>query len=247
MKKRLKVIVLTIMPLLLLTGCFNKIPEMSEEEEKLVVRYMADAVLSKDINYQSKLLNEKQKIEALEEEARKAEELKKIEEREEKERMEKEAENSPDETPTSVAAKSYGVDEIDDYLGLENVEFEYVGEETVDKYPKSSENLGFAFTASEGNKLMILSFNLCNNTEESAYVDLATINPKFRIVINGNVKATASKVPLEDVLNFYQGTIDTGDVFRGVLIYEIPEDTSIDNIDLNLAAFGKDPIKINLK
>ena len=38
-----------------------------------------------------------------------------------------------------------------------------------------------------------------------------------------------------------------GGVRQLVLIYEIPEDTSIDKIDLNLSAFGKDAIKINLK
>lgn len=230
-----------------LTGCFNAIPELSDEDEVKVVRYMADAVLAHDTNYQARLLDEKEKEEALLEEAKMAEELKKIEEEEKIEKEKKEEANTPDKTDVSFAAKSYGVDEINDYLGIDGVEFEFAGEEIVDKYPKSSESIGFAFTASDTNKLMIVKMNVSNVSSEDVYVDFVSANPKFRAVINDNTKVSPSKVPLSDVLNFFSENIEAGGVRQLVLIYEIPEDTSIDKIDLNLSAFGKDAIKINLK
>ena len=239
--------VLSISLVIPLSGCFNAIPEMSEEEEAKVVRYMADAVLAKDVNYQSRLLDEEEKQKALEEEARKAEELEKIKQEEQKKKEEKEAKNSPDDVKTTVAVKTYGVDEINDYLGIDGVEFEFVGEEIVDKYPKSSENLGFAFTASEGNKLMIMKFNICNVSADEAYVDLAAINPKFKVIINDTDKVSSSKVPLDDVMNFFTDTVSAGEVRQCVLIYELADDVSIDSLDLSISAFGKDAIKINLK
>ena len=86
-----------------------------------------------------------------------------------------------------------------------------------------------------------------NVTSEDVYVDFVSANPKFRAVLNDNTKVSPSKVPLNDVLNFFTDTIEGGGVRQLVLIYEIPEDTSIDKIDLNLSAFGKDAIKINIK
>ena len=94
---------------------------------------------------------------------------------------------------------------------------------------------------------MVVKFNIRNVSADKAYVDLATVNPKFRALINDSVKVNASKVPLDDVLNFFEGTIEAGDVKQVVLIYEIPEDTSIETLDLSLSAFGKDAIKINLQ
>lgn len=246
MKKKYLLIACTAL-FLPLCACFNAIPELSEEDEIKVVRYMADAVLAHDKNYQARLLDEEEKQKALEEEAFKAAQLKKIEEEEVKLKEEKAKNNTPDNVSTSIATKSYSPDEINDYLGIEGVEFEFAGEEVVNKYPQNDTSIGFAFTASDQNKLMIVKFNIKNVSTDKAYVDLATVNPKFKATINDSVKVNASKVPLDDVLNFYEGNIDAGGVNQVVLIYEIPEDTSIETLDLSLSAFGKDAIKINVK
>ena len=246
MKKKYLLILSTVL-LLPLCACLNAIPELSEEDETKVVRYMADIVLKHDQNYQARLLDEEEKQKALEEEAFKAEQLKKIEEEEVKLKEEKAKNNTPDNVSTSVATKAYTPDEINDYLGIDGVEFELAGEEVVDKYPQNNTNIGFAFTASDSNKLMIVKFNIHNVSTDKAYVDLATVNPKFKALINDSIKVNASKVPLDDVLNFYEGTIDPGDIRQVVLIYEIPEDTSLEKLDLSLSAFGKDAIKINIQ
>ncbi len=246
MKKKYFLIICTAL-FLPLCACFNAIPELSEEDEAKVVRYMADAVLEHDKNYQARLLDEEEKQKALEEEAIKAEKLKKIEEEEVRLKEEKAQKNTPDDVSTSYAVKSYGPDEINDYLGIDGVEFVFAGEEVVSKYPQNDSNLGFAFTASDQNKLMIVKFNICNDSVDKAYVDLATVNPKFKAIINDSTKISASKVPLDDVLNFFEGSIDPGNVNQVVLIYEIPEDTLIETLDLSLSAFGKDAIKISLK
>ncbi len=230
----------------LLAGCYNAIPEMTEEEEIKVVRYMADAVLDHDVNYQARLLTEEEKEIALEEEKQKAEKLKEIEEAEKIKKEEEKAENTPDDVPVSEAQKVYTVEKISEYLGTEGISYEFGGYETLDKYPKESENLGFAFTASDGNKLVIVKINVSSEMGD-AYVDFVTSNPRFRAIINNSIKVSPSKVPLDDVLNFYSGNIAAGEVKQLVLIYEIPEETSIETIDLSLSAFGKDSIKINLQ
>ena len=72
MKKKYLLFLSTVL-LLPLCACLNAIPELSEEDEAKVVRYMADVVLAHDQNYQARLLDEEEKQKALEEEAFKAE------------------------------------------------------------------------------------------------------------------------------------------------------------------------------
>ncbi|MCR4649097.1 MAG: hypothetical protein K5776_08475 [Lachnospiraceae bacterium] len=246
MKRKIIYSLICFASLGLFAGCYNAIPEMTEEEEIKVVRYMADAVLEHDVNYQARLLSEEEKAIALEEEKQKAERLKQIEEEEKIKQEEKKAENTPDDVPVSEAQKVYTVDKISEYLGTEDIAYEFGGYETLDKYPKDSDSIGFAFTASDGNKLVIVKIN-ASSVSGDAYVDFITSNPKFKAIINNNVKVPSSKVPLDDVLNFYSGTIAAGEVKQLVLIYEIPEDTLIETLDLSLSAFGKDSIKINLQ
>ena len=92
-----------------------------------------------------------------------------------------------------------------------------------------------------------MKFNICNVSADEAYVDLAAINPKFKVIINDTDKVSSSKVPLDDVMNFFTDTVSAGEVRQCVLIYELADDVSIDSLDLSISAFGKDAIKINLK
>ena len=245
--KRKSILLLAIALFLPLCACFNAIPELNAEDHDKVVRYMADVVLEHDKNYRARLLDEEEKQKALEEEAFKAERLKKIEEEEKKLMEEKAASNSADDITTNYVVKSYGPDEINDYLGIENVEFEFAGEELVNKYPQNGDKVGLAYVSNEGKTLLVVKFDICNVSDENAYVDLFSLSPKFRIVINDNVKATSLKVPLEDVMNEYQETLDPRSVSLGVLIFEIPDDTVVETLDLKLSGLGKEAIKIKLK
>ena len=46
----------TIAAVVLLTGCGNKIPQMTDEQQALVVEYAADVVVRHDKNYSGKLV-----------------------------------------------------------------------------------------------------------------------------------------------------------------------------------------------
>ena len=52
MKKRMMSLLLLGMVGSMLTGCGKAIPEMTEEQHKLVVQYAADVLLKYDKNYQ---------------------------------------------------------------------------------------------------------------------------------------------------------------------------------------------------
>lgn len=245
--KKPLIYIVSLISLLSLSGCFNAIPEMSEEEETKIVRYMADEVLAHDTNYQARLLSEQEKQEAMIEEAKKKEELKKIEEEEKKKKEEKEKDNTPDKVDTNVVTKAYGVNDMASYLDLDGIEFEYKGDEVDMKYPDDDSDLGFAYAAPKGYKLLILKFNICNVSSSDVNVDLTVKKAKYRVLINSEEKISSSVVPLDNVMNFFATTISPSGMKEAVLLYEVPEDMSIDSIDLNLSALDKETIKIQLK
>ncbi|MBO7375155.1 MAG: hypothetical protein J6U09_05035 [Lachnospiraceae bacterium] len=249
-KRLISTILLSASFLISLTGCFNAIPEMTEEEEKMVVRYMADAVIQNDVSYQSRLLDEEEKEAALAEEARKAEELKKIEEeqklKEEKKKAEEDSASSSS-TPTEVVEKVYTPADMASIMELENVSFEYVGYETGNVYPMDIEDLGFGYSAHENSSLLVISFNVSNTSSEDMELDLSKIKAKYRIKINGEKKFTPDFIPLNTIMTMFKDTIPAGGSVKLDLVYEIPDDTDIDTLDLFIINNDKDSFKIGLE
>ena len=248
-KRAISTILLGFSLVLPLSGCFNAIPEMTEEEEKMVVRYMADAVVQNDVSYQSRLLNEEEKEAALAEEARKAEELKKIEEeqrlKEEKKKAEEGANSS--QAPAEVVEKVYSVSDMSNIMELEDVSFEYAGYETGEVYPMDIEDLGFGYSAHADSTLLVLSFNVTNTSSEDMELDLSKVKAKYRIKINDEKKYTPDFIPLNTIMTMFKDTVPAGSSVKLDLVYEIPNDIDIDKLDLFLINSEKESFKINLE
>lgn len=238
------IISISILPLF---GCFNAIPEMSEEEEKMVVRYMADAVLQADVSYQSRLLDEEEKEAALEEEARREEELKKIEEENKIKEEKKKAENTPDSHEVTQIEVTHTDKDIAAFLGLEGVEFTYAGFESAGTYPTDVADLGFGYSAHENTKLLIVSFDLYNVTDNDLDINIAGLKARFRIIVNGEERYTPDFVPLNTVLTMYSDTLGAGQKQKLDLIYEVPEDLNVNTLDIQITTQSKDQMKFKLQ
>lgn len=247
-KRVISTILLSTAFMIPLTGCFNAIPEMTEEEEKMVVRYMSDAVIQNDVSYQSRLLDEEEKEAALLEEARKAEELKKIEEEQKmKEAKKKADEDSSSSTPEEVVEKVYSASDMASIMELENVSFDYKGYEIGNVYPMDIEDLGFGYSAHENSSLLVVSFNVTNTSSEDIELDLSKIKAKYRIKINDEKKYTPDFIPLNTIMTMYKDTISAGSTVTLDLVYEIPDDTDINSLDLYLINGEKENFKIGLE
>lgn len=248
-KKVISTILISASFLIPLTGCFNAIPEMTEEEEKMVVRYMADAVIQNDVSYQSRLLDEEEKEAALAEEARKAEELKKIEEeqklKEEKKKSEEDSASSSS-TPTEVVEKVYSTSDMAGIFGFEGISFEYKGHETADVYYDNAEVFGYP--ASENSKLLVVSFIISNTSDQPIDLDFASSKMKYRIKINDEKRYTPDFVPIPDsIMNMFKDTIPAGGSVILDLVYQIPDDLEINKLDLQIINSEKDNFRVSLE
>lgn len=207
----------TIAAVVLLTGCGNKIPQMTDEQQALVVEYAADVVVRHDKNYSGKLVELSIEQRLPEEEATM-----------EKQMPETESPSVPEnidiEEPVYEVQEQTQIEDIASFLKMDTVKIDYAGYEVDDFYPNESEseNFFFAMNATEGNKLLILKFEVENISGAETELDIAQSNVKFKIEVNGEKKNALTTMLLND-LAYYQGTVAPGESVELVLTCEIPD------------------------
>ncbi len=224
-----------------LTGCGgNVIPELTEEQQDLIVEYAAGTLLKYDKNHESRLITieeveaEEQKQEAMEA-AVQAMKLSKENSEAEPEQEEKADAEEVDNIQPEVPATLEGL------LQLEQISCAYIGYEITDDYPEQGENLFFVMSATEGNKLVVLKFNVSNLSDAETMLDMNQIGARFKIAVNGEEKNALTTMLLND-LAYYQGTIAAGETTELVLVCEIPEEKAREITTLELIVKSVDNI-----
>lgn len=247
MNKKILVLLTSLAVSFLFSSCLNFIPELSEEEDIMVVRYMADSVVENDKSYKKRILDEEEiKAELIEEEKR-AEQLKAIKEEEEKKKKEEQELNIPDEINVTDEVKSeFSVDELPEILGYSNVDIQYEGYKFTDQMPENAEGIAFVVAPSTPeDTLLVMNFTVTNNSDETIAFN---ISDKFKIkgVINNKKKVTPLTTFLDGDLNLnFNSNIETNGKFTGVLCFEIPKDENVENLGLILSN-GEEKINISL-
>lgn len=234
MKKKSIICLSTFCMVFALTGCGSSIPEMTEEQEQIVAEYAANLLLKYDKNYEVKVVDT---TAYHMEEERKAEEARKAEEEAakaataEKETTENAQENSdgsevPEQTATS----------IEEFYQLADVQIQYSGYGIYDSYPENTENseLFFAVGSTDGNKLLVLNFDVTNVSGKETELNMMDVNAQFKISVNGGNNQNALFTLLPEDLESYRGTLGIDETVKAVLVVEIPigESEAVDTITL---------------
>lgn len=211
----------------LLTGCGSSMPYMTSEQEWMIGEYAALTLLRYDANNRSRLVP----YEQVEERKQK---LLAIKEREElKEMLQQQTENAnpTEDTPEIIAGEdtvSNTVGTIGAFFGLpEGVTVSYTGSEVCDSYPEDgSESDYFTLDAAAGKKLLVLKFNISNQSQEEQLVDILSQSTAIQIKVNGSVTRSALVTMLMNDLSTYRATVAVGESVETVLLTELDEDTA---------------------
>ena len=100
-------------------------------------------------------------------------------------------------------------------------------EETPESYPEnSSESDYFTLDAAAGKKLLVLKFNISNQTQDGQLVDILSQSTAIRIKVNGSVTRGALVTMLMNDLSTYRATVAAGENVEAVLLAELDEDTA---------------------
>lgn len=220
-------IVLAVMLVFGLAGCGeNQIPDLTDEQMQLVGEYAAITLMRYDANHRSRLVDYTFLLETPEPAASSEPEPTK----------EPTGMDPVDDTPViSGNGNATAAGSIEKTLELpESVSVTYLGHTLHTIYPEGEGD--FVITATEGKKLLVLSFSISNATGQDQIFDLLSTNPDFRVTVNGNYTRRAWWTGLENDFTTFMGTIPAGESTEVVLVMEMDSEMadSITSISLNL-------------
>ncbi len=208
---------------LFLSGCGNQIPDMTAEEQALVVSYAAEVVERHDSNHPAKLESEAVVEQKKEEKAQKEAEKEQLRQEEEAK-----AEEEKNTHSTSQMSEQEVALTLDDVIGIDGFAFSYEGYELDDSYPNGGEDTYFVMDATEGEKLLVLRFLAQNLTADEKELPMVTSGIRFKITADGKTQNALTTMLLNDFSNF-DGTIPGNGTQELVLICEVPaSDVSAD-------------------
>lgn len=234
MKKRIiSAMILALCMGSMLTGCMSAIPKMTEEEQEEITQYMADLLLKYDVNYQSALLTEDEIGPALMEQQRKEEEARLLAEEQERLEQEKLEASKPDEIETTDSKPKDGVEKLAEAIGMDGVEFDYLGYEICQQYPnQTGEDLYFVVTPTTGRDLLVIKLNLSNVSGADYEIDMKTLGTTFAIKVNDGSYGAVLSAWLENDLSMLMTTIPSEMGMEVILVTEVMQGTQIDTLNV---------------
>ncbi|MCM1156811.1 MAG: hypothetical protein NC392_15760 [Roseburia sp.] len=228
--KRLNVLLCGIAAVCILTGCGQTVPELTEEENDIITEYAVNLLLKYDKNYNDHLVE----LPAYEEPVIEPE----YEEPEPEEILPEEEENIP-ETEVIDATEEIEpiISSIEEFYGIPDFTFQYTGYELLSEYPSMAQDSASAFFAMEatpGTQLLIVKFQVTNQSGMESVLDTFQYGVKVKIAVNGEASKNALSTMLLNDLQTYRGTLEAYGQTELVAVIEVPQGTSVANLSLLL-------------
>lgn len=234
--------------MLLLTGCAGEV-NLSEADNIRVAQYAADLLLKYDSNYKERLLTAEEAKEAEEKLRRAAEkeaELQALLEAGNKKETQEYQENNGEQTAENETGQSVSETvvsyNINDVLKTDGFQFTYAGYDVVEAYPEvtgNNQNISMEVRAASEKKLLIVKVNVENTTTAKAECNLFEKDITGSVIINGEVKADSMVTMLLNDLGTLKSEIEPGQSYETVLVFEIPETTNAEQVELNIHMSGE--------
>lgn len=232
MRKEICAISLTMAVMLGMTACGNVIPDMTEAEMQAVGEYAAITLMQYDIDHRSRLVDLELVAQAEAERQAQAEAEAFRREQEAAAAQEEAGMRPTEDTPV------IGVDglpeennpiSMEEVLNLpEGVTITYREMSVCDSYPEE-DGIFFSMSASDGNRFIVLKFDLYNGSGQDQYIDILSQGTIFNIIANGNFTRRALTTMLADDITGYKGTVAAGSSAELVAVMEA-ESSVADNV-----------------
>ncbi len=122
---------------------------------------------------------------------------------------------------------------LSEALGLTDVRAVYTGAELTDRYD--------AMMPEAGKKLMVLHVTLQNDGSGDVDLDMVSMLPTFRAIVNGTEETSSELTILPDDLGTWEGTVPAGGSVETVIFFQIsdPQITSVQQLEMKVTAGEK--------
>lgn len=213
-----KKIALTISLLLLtLTGCESI--DLTPQQEDLAAEYAANMILQHSYTYDKALISESS--------------LGIVSET-----------NGSDSSKTSKTNQVSSQEEtpLNEAFGFESFSEIYKGYLVESSYPDAgAEDTLFVMSATEGTKLLVLTFDITNGSGQAIALDIPSKNYTYSVRLNEKDIYNAKLTVLMNALNTYSGTVEAGQTKELVLVFQVDDDytAGINTVDLTVTRGDK--------
>ncbi len=232
--RRFQALLISVLMVLVLVGCGETYPELTEEESVLIGEYAATTLLKYDANNRSRLVD----VAVIEEHDRK--------EQAKQEQVATTPEQTPegmkpvDDTPVielgsgdNVANNVVSIDAC--MAAPEGIDIVYTGYRFCDTYPDNdSASTYMTLDASAGKKLLVVEFEVSNTTDSKIGVDFFSKSSAFNVNAGSEKAIKSMTTMLLDDMSTYVGVIEAGKSRKLVLLFEVDAaaEGTVSNIEL---------------
>lgn len=233
----LKLIIMASLIAVGLTGCGNRIPDMTAEQAKQIGEYAAVTLLKYDANHRSRLVDEEtiaaydkkqQEIKAWKEQQNVKPETDGMKPVDKTPTVELGGQNTNQQTTMSLA---------ESLAAPEGIGVTYLGYKTCENYPDDgSAGEYFTLDASVGKKILVLEFSVENATSSNIGVDFFSKTAVYNVKVGDGKQYSAMTTMLLDDMSTYAGTVQAGGNQHLVLLFEVDDSVAkdISNVQLYL-------------
>ncbi len=229
--KKINIFLCSLSIACVLTGCGATV-ELTEEENEIITEYAVNLLLKYDKYYSDHLVDL-----SLYEEVAAVEEVQPEEEPLEEENNESSVDNTEVVDVTQEAEPEPQVSSIEEFYEIPGFTFQYIGYDMTGTYPETTENPADAFFAMEatpGMQLMVLKFQVINQSGAETELNMMNYNTKIRFSINGEASKSALSTMLLNDIQTYRGTVGAYELVELVAVVEVPTGTSVENVSMIL-------------
>ncbi len=223
-------------------GCAGTI-ELTDEENYMIAEYAAELLLKYDRNadlkyYDAEYTDAATPMEPEQETEEAATEA--VTTEEEKTDVQTTDEQTTEsvvneEDVSGIEADADSSFDIAEFVGEDRFSISYAYYMTLDSYPSySQEGVFIEIEAPAGYKLLVVKFDVENNTNDDQYIDMYSKDVEYNIILNNNKSAKQMLTILMDDLYTYQTTLDASMRAETVLLFQISESIADQINDLKL-------------
>lgn len=212
---------------------------LTETEQKIYAEYAAGVLMKYNAGSNMRILEgRKLEKEMTEEEAKRQQEEKRQQAMDEyaaNKESDDEKQETADSSQSSSSSSSVSyISDMSEATGNSEFSIYYTGCEVTNSYPDSGEDVLLSVDASQGKVLLVTKFSVVNIGQETQNFDMFSVQPDFKLNLNGARYKAQYTLLLED-LSMYKGDIDAGTTVDTVLIFEIPEAEASNINDMELS------------
>ena len=230
--KKISILLCSIGVACALTACGDAMPELTEEENEIITEYAVGLLLKYDKYHESRLVDlaaYEEEQDSIEEEMPEEEIIEEVEENKE--------EPTGENTEIIEAPEAPVISSIEEFYGIQGFSFRYTGYELLNEYPEIAENEAdafFAMQATAGTQLLVLKFQVTNNSGTDQQLNTLNYGMRSRITVNDEAPKNVLSTLLLNDLQTFSGTLAANDSTELVAIIEVPQGINIQNISMQL-------------